>query len=136
MGAWETIIFKYERNQTYPSLKVPTIKYCLIFKTKPILSTRYYPVTCKMYIIHTETGNDTYIQFKKNSYMEPLHSFPLSENLGEVTDNIIFIRNGKFLSFSYDYGSIFTKLIRTMIFNLSKEISTEILENCLKNKLH
>ena len=136
MGAWETIIFKYERNQTYPSLKVPTIKYCLIFKTKPILSTRYYTVTCKMYIIHTETGNHTHIQINKNSYMEPLHSFPLSENLGEVTDNIIFIRNGKFLSFSYDYGSIFTKLIRTMIFNLSKEISTEILENCLKNKLH
>ena len=25
-------------------------KYCLIFKTKPILNTRYYAATCKMYI--------------------------------------------------------------------------------------
>ena len=64
---WELdkqLFLRYERNQMYPSLKVPIIKYCLIFKTKPILSTRYYAVTCKMYIIHTETGNHTLIQFK------------------------------------------------------------------------
>lgn len=123
---WELekqLFLRYERNKTCWSSKVPTIKYCLIFKTKPILSTRYYPVTCKMYII---TGNHTYIQFKKNSYMEPLHCLSLSANLGEATANIIFLRNGKFLSISYDYGNIFPKLIRTIIFNVSKEISLEL----------
>ena len=123
---WELekqLFLRYERNQACSSSKVPTIKYCLIFKTKPILSTRYYPVTCKMYII---TGNHTYIQFKKNSYMEPLHCLSLSANLGEATANIIFLRNGKFLSISYDYGNIFPKLIRTIIFNVSKEISLEL----------
>ena len=50
--------------------------------------------------------------------MEPLHCFPLPENLGGATGNIIFIRIGEFLSVPYDYGNIFPKLIRTMIFKV------------------
>ena len=58
--------------------------------------------------------------------MEPLHCFPLPENLGGATGNIIFIGNGEFLSVPYDYGNIFPKLIRTMIFKVSKEMSLEL----------
>ena len=67
--------------------------------------------------------------------MESLHCVPSSENLGEATGNIILIRNGKILSVSYDYGNIISKLIRSMICKVSKGISTQIFEKCLKNKL-
>ena len=57
--------------------------------------------------------------------MEPLKCLPSSENLGEATGNYILKKQD-------DYGNIFSKFISTMIFKVSKEISTQILEKCLK----
>ena len=90
------VFLRYKSNQKHPSFKVMTIKYCLNFKTKPILNTRYYAATCKMYInIYTQRQGITHIyNLNTNSNMEPLHCLPSSENLGEATGNIIFIRNG------------------------------------------
>ena len=89
------VCLSYKRNQKYSSLKVATIKYCLNFKTKPILYTRYYAATCKMYInICTQRRGITSIyNLNKHCNIEPLHCFPSSENLGEALGNIIFIRN-------------------------------------------
>ena len=58
--------------------------------------------------------------------MEPLKCLPSSENLGEATGNYHILKKQD------DYGNIFSKLISTMIFKVSKEISTQILEKCLK----
>ena len=60
--------------------------------------------------------------------MESLHCVPSSENLGEATGNNHINKKQD------DYGNILSKLIGTMVFNVSKEISTQILEKCLKNK--
>ena len=89
------VFLRYKSNQKHPSFKVMTIKYCLNFKTKPILNTRYYAATCKMYInIYTQRQGITRIcNLNKNSNMEHLHCLPSSENLGEATGNNIFIRN-------------------------------------------
>ena len=89
------VFLRYKSNQKYPSFKVTTIKYCLNFKTKPILNTCYYAATCKMYInIYTQRQWITRVHnLNKNSNKEPLHCLPSSENLGEGTGNIIFIIN-------------------------------------------
>ena len=67
--------------------------------------------------------------------MQPLHCFSSSEKLGEATSKIMFIRKGKILSLSYEYGNIISELIHSMICKVSKEFSGQILEKCLKNKL-
>ena len=50
---WEhenQVFSRYERNQKYPSVKLPTTKYCLISQTKPVSNTRYYAATYEIYI--------------------------------------------------------------------------------------
>ena len=102
--------------------------YCLNFKAKPILNTRYYAATCKMYInIYTQRQGIIHIyNLNINSNMEPLRCLLSSENLGEATSKYHIHKKRDV------FGNIVSKFILTMIFKVSKEISTQILGKVFK----